>query len=80
MKNKLRIPVKLLIDSGSSNAIWLFEDIEKGLGVPKNNYEDFLGQGLSGSVFGKRSKIEGICLGNFQLKGRKGCISGYAVF
>ena len=71
MKNKLSIPVKLLIDSGSSDAIWLFEDIEKGLGVPKNNYEDFLGQGLSGSIFGKRSKIEGISLGSFQLKDAK---------
>ena len=71
IKNKHSIPVKLLIDSGSSDAIWLFEDVEKGLGVPKNNYEDFLGQGLSGSIFGKRTKIEGISLGNFQLKDAK---------
>ncbi|WP_239986547.1 MULTISPECIES: aspartyl protease family protein [Arenibacter] len=71
MKNKHSIPVKLLVDSGSSDAIWLFEDIGKGLGVPKNNYEDFLGQGLSGSVFGKRTKIEGISLGSFQLKDAK---------
>ncbi|MCK0147370.1 aspartyl protease family protein [Arenibacter sp. F26102] len=71
MKNKHSIPVKLLIDSGSSDAIWLFQDMEKGLGVPKNNYEDFLGQGLSGSIFGKRTKIEGISLGNFQLKDAK---------
>jgi len=71
MKNKHSIPVKLLVDSGSSDAIWLFEDVGKGLGVPKNNYEDFLGQGLSGSVFGKRTKIEGISLGSFQLKDAK---------
>ena len=71
LENKHSIPVKLLIDSGSSDAIWLFEDIEKGLGIPKNNYEDFLGQGLSGSIFGKRTKIDRISLGNFQLKDAK---------
>ncbi|MBC8769215.1 aspartyl protease family protein [Arenibacter sp. BSSL-BM3] len=71
LENKHSIPVKLLIDSGSSDAIWLFENIEKGLGIPKNNYEDFLGQGLSGSIFGKRTKIDRISLGNFQLKDAK---------
>lgn len=71
LENKHSIPVKLLIDSGSSDAIWLFEDIEKGLGIPKNNYEDFLGQGLSGSIFGKRTKIDRISLGDFQLKDAK---------
>jgi hypothetical protein len=71
MKNKQSIPVKLLIDSGSSDAVWLFEDLDKGLGVPKNNYEDFLGQGLSGSIYGKRTKIDGINLGGFLLKDAK---------
>ena len=68
MKNKQCIPVKLLIDSGSSDALWLFEDLDRGLGVPRDNYVDFLGQGLSGSIYGKRTKIDGIKLAGFLLK------------
>ncbi|MDL5510754.1 aspartyl protease family protein [Arenibacter sp. M-2] len=71
MKNKRSIAVELLVDSGSSDAVWLFEDLDKGLGIPKNNYEDFLGQGLSGSIYGKRTKIDGINLGGFQLREAK---------
>lgn len=71
MKNKRSIAVELLVDTGSSDAVWLFEDLDKGLGIPKNNYEDFLGQGLSGSIYGKRTKIDGIKLGGFQLREAK---------
>ncbi|MEQ9583362.1 MAG: PDZ domain-containing protein [Arenibacter sp.] len=71
IEDKRGIPVELLIDSGSSDAVWLFEDLEKGLGVPKKNYLDFLGQGLSGSIYGKRTKIDGINLGGFQLRDAK---------
>ena len=71
MKNKQCIPVKLLIDSGSSDALWLFEDLDRGLGVPRDNYVDFLGQGLSGSIYGKRTKIDGIKLAGFLLKDAK---------
>ena len=62
------IPVKLLIDSGGSDALWLFED--DSLGIVSNNkfFEDFLGHGLSGSVYGKRSKIDEFYLKDFVLK------------
>ncbi len=71
LENKERIPVKLLVDSGSSDAIWLFEDVEKGLGVPKKNYYDFLGQGLGGSVYGKRTKLAGVGLAGFRMNNAK---------
>jgi hypothetical protein len=57
----------LLIDSGSSDAIWLFDNsiLEKNL---KNKwFDDFLGQGLSGDIFGKRSKIPKMRIGNFEM-------------
>lgn len=59
--------VKLLIDTGSSDALWLFED--KNL-KPSDNlfFIDYLGRGLSGSVYGKRSKIEKFQLTNFELE------------
>ena len=61
--------VKLLIDTGSSDALWLFEDKEKQLYPNKNMmFYDFLGKGLSGSVYGQRSRITGLQLGNYTLK------------
>lgn len=62
------IPVKLLIDSGSSDAVWLFTDREREINVPEKNFEDFLGRGLSGKVFGKRAKIDKYTVGNFEMK------------
>ncbi|MGJ8592189.1 MAG: aspartyl protease family protein [Aquaticitalea sp.] len=67
--NSNEIPVKLLIDTGGSDALWLFEDKEKGIFPKEGNYfEDYLGKGLSGSVYGKRSKIESFSLQDFKFK------------
>jgi PDZ domain-containing protein/aspartyl protease len=57
--------VTLLIDSGASDALWLFKE-EYGIRYdPKNYFNDFLGLGLSGGVHGKRSKIDVVSLGSF---------------
>ncbi len=62
------IPVKLLVDTGSGDAIWLFKDLEKGIGIPAKNFDDYLGKGLNGHIFGKRTKIKGIKIGDFTLE------------
>jgi hypothetical protein len=61
--------VKLLIDTGSSHALWLFEDKGEGL-IPKKDlvFVGYLGKGLSGSVYGKRSKVKRFVLSDFNLK------------
>ncbi|MGB0981286.1 MAG: aspartyl protease family protein [Winogradskyella sp.] len=60
--------VKLLIDTGGSDALWLFEEEKKGLVPDKNLYfDDYLGAGLSGAVYGKRSKVAALELSDFQL-------------
>ena len=71
LQGQEEIPVKLLMDTGSSDAIWLFSKEEEGLWVPDQNYEDYLGKGLSGSIFGKRTRIEQVRLGDFVLKDAK---------
>ena len=71
MEDAKDVPVKLLVDTGSSDALWLFHQPEKGLEIPQNNYEDYLGRGLSGDIFGKRAKVSGIKIGDFELKGAK---------
>ena len=63
------LSVKLLLDTGSSDAIWLFED--EDINVPEKYYKDFLGKGLNGNIFGKRTKVNSIKLGRFVLKDAK---------
>ncbi|HUH28393.1 aspartyl protease family protein [Gelidibacter sp.] len=62
------VPVKLLMDSGGSDALWLFEDNSLGL-IPEidNYFMDFLGKGLSGSVHGKRSKLKRFSIKSFHI-------------
>ena len=63
------IPATLLIDTGGSDALWLFEDKEKGISPPYDIYfNDFLGKGLSGDVHGKRSKVHSFSIGSYKLK------------
>jgi hypothetical protein len=59
--------VKLLIDSGGSDALWLFDDAKNGISPPDIYFDDFLGKGLSGSVYGKRTKVDKLLLKDFHL-------------
>jgi len=63
--------VKLLIDSGSSDALWLFEDEDKQITVPEKNFESFLGRGLSGDIYGERSRVNKFSIGTFSLEDAK---------
>lgn len=56
-------PIKLLIDSGSSDALWLISNEKKNLKIPKKNFKDFLGFGISGSVYGQRARADRFILG-----------------
>ncbi len=60
--------VKLLVDSGSSDVMWLFGDRDFISESPKNYFEDFLGLGLSGNIYGKRARIPELIIGDFHLK------------
>lgn len=61
-------PIKLLIDSGGSDAMWLFTGSHPDIKPPKKYFHDFLGEGLSGTIYGKRAKIKGLVLGQFELE------------
>lgn len=60
--------VTVLVDSGSSDVLWLFEENGFIAENPKNYVEGFLGMGLGGNIFGKRSKIPKLLLGSFSLE------------
>ena len=57
--------VKLLIDSGGGDSIWLFPYSDPNIYVPEKNFDDYLGKGLSGDIFGKRAKLREIRIGSF---------------
>lgn len=49
--------VKLLLDSGSGDAVWLFPESHEELTVGVPNFDDILGLGITGDVTGKRAKL-----------------------
>jgi hypothetical protein len=57
------VPVKLLVDTGASDALWLSKNSDERIGLPQNHIETFLGKGLSGDLFGVKGRIDGIWVG-----------------
>ncbi|WP_300567948.1 aspartyl protease family protein [Flavobacterium sp.] len=64
--NDTEVNTKLLLDTGGSDAIWLFENKES-IKLPKNNFDDFLGRGFSGNIYGKRSRIDKFKIGKHEV-------------
>lgn len=56
-KNKEDLKAKLLIDTGNSDAVWLFKEKNVQIQIPDINVDDYLGRGFSGDVFGYRGRI-----------------------
>ena len=61
------LDTKLLIDTGNSDALWLFDGKSDKIKIPENNIQDFLGRGLNGDVFGKRGRILSCQIDKFQI-------------
>ena len=62
-----RIPINVLLDTGASDALWLFEDASQDIVSSERYIDDFLGYGLSGSLYGKRSRIKMLSIHQFEL-------------
>ncbi|MEP2239577.1 MAG: PDZ domain-containing protein, partial [Maribacter sp.] len=79
MINKVdEIPVKMLLDTGSSDAVWLFED--ERIQLPDKHYQDFLGKGLAGNIYGKRTKINHLKISDFVLSDAKAAFPDMETF
>ncbi len=63
MEDSTKVPVKLLVDTGASDALWLSEKSDERIQYPENHIETFIGRGLSGDLFGIKGRIEGIWVG-----------------
>jgi len=57
------VPVKLLVDTGASDALWLSEKSDERIQLPQNHIESFIGRGLSGELYGIKGRIDGIWVG-----------------
>ncbi len=66
--NTQKVDSKLLIDLGNSDGIWLFSKELKDFIYPLPNFDDYLGRGFNGDIYGKRSKVEGIYIDKYYLK------------
>lgn len=66
--NESDVDVKLLIDIGNSDSIWLFQNISEDIKVPVKNFEDFLGKGFSGDVEGRRARVPEFSFDNYNFK------------
>ncbi len=62
------IDVKLLIDSGGGDALWLFPHSNPDIIVSDKYFDDFLGKGLNGNIFGKKSRIKKLKIGSFEFE------------
>lgn len=62
------IPVKLLVDIGNSDAVWLFQNASELIKVPEKNFEDYLGKGFSGDVMGRRAQIKKFNMSKFEFQ------------
>ena len=51
------VPVKLLVDTGGSDALWLFHNSHIDISSPEKFIPDFLGKGLNGDIYGKRARV-----------------------
>lgn len=56
--------ILLLIDTGSWESLWLFENPQQNIRVPEKHIEDYLGYGLNGEIHGKRSRLEKLKIGS----------------
>ena len=52
------------MDTGNSDALWLFKDKTTNISIPDKTITDFLGKGFSGSIFGVRGRITNFTFGN----------------
>jgi len=59
---------KLLLDLGNSDAVWLFPSLIKNFVYNRPNIDDYLGRGFNGDIFGKRSRIHALFLGDFEFQ------------
>jgi hypothetical protein len=63
-----KIEGKLLLDIGNSDAFWFFKNSIQSVKFTSNSFEDFLGRGFNGDIFGERTKLNSFKFESFEFK------------
>ncbi len=58
-------PAKMLVDLGNSDAVWLFPNTPDTEELKQPHIDDYLGRGFNGDIFGKRSRIHHLRIGDY---------------
>ncbi|WP_158527039.1 aspartyl protease family protein [Flavobacterium aciduliphilum] len=66
-ENDTSVTGKFLVDTGNSDALWLFKNQNDSITLPSKKIYDYLGRGISGDVFGMRGTIPKFILGKTTL-------------
>ena len=66
--DEIKTSVKMLIDTGNSDSVWLFPNLSSEIKVPAKNFEDFLGKGFSGDIEGRRARIDGFSFDKYNFR------------
>ncbi|MFT5917904.1 MAG: hypothetical protein ACI81T_004421 [Bacteroidia bacterium] len=61
------IKVKMLIDTGASHAVSLYDYENGGIIIPQKSFRSFLGRGLNGDIHGNIGRIDRFKLGSYKL-------------
>lgn len=64
----IQLSLKLLIDTGSWDAVWLFENAKENINIPNLHIDDYLGFGLNGEIHGKKSRINALQFGSNKIE------------
>lgn len=67
LNDSTQVEGNVLLDSGSSDALWLFEGVH-GIKKKAPFFKDFLGTGINGDIFGHRGKVEQVVLSNYSMQ------------
>lgn len=68
MEKEENVPVKLMVDLGASEAVWLSSGSDKRLQPPENSIRTFLGRGMAGDLYGKKGRIQAIQIGKVRFE------------
>lgn len=61
----------MLLDTGSSDGVWLFENKNFNIKAPKKHFRDFMGTGIGGDIHGKRGRLTSLKIGPFKIEKAK---------
>jgi hypothetical protein len=65
--NRSEVILNLLVDTGLGDGLWLFEN--DSIRCEESFFVDVLGRGLSGEIYGKKSRVNKLFLNDFMFNG-----------